>query len=311
MSSVKNVAIVGASGQQGKHITDALLATGKHAITALSRPESTGEFPSDVTVKKVDYGSHSALVEALKGQDALIITLAIGTPPDQQTKLIEAAAEAGVSWVFPNEYGSDNAHPDIAAIPLNAVKTQYRQRVEELGKSSWIGIVNNPWYEYSLGWGRFGIDIKNRTASLYDDGQTKTVTTTMPQVGRAVASLLSLPVSGSSPSLSDYKNKFVYIESFFISQHEMLASVQRVTGTSPDDWNVSYRPAAEAVKEGNEKCQKGDFMGAVDILYGTNFMPGKGGDYAVTKGTANGILGLPKEDLDDATKVAVQQAEAR
>lgn len=289
-------------------MTDALLATGKHELTAITRSNSSSNFASGVTVKKVDYTSQSSLTDALKGQDALIITLGVRSPPDQQTRLIEAAAEAGIPRILPNEYGSDNAHPDIRAVPINSPKTQYREQIEKLGKSSWLGIVNNPWYEYSLAGGWFGIDIKSQTASLYDKGETKTVTTTMPQVGRAVAGLLSLPVSGSSPCLSDYKNNFVYIKSFFISQNEMLASVQRVTGTSPEDWKVTYRDAAQAVKEGYERFNNGDFMGAIDILYGTNFLPGKGGDYAVTKGTANEALGLPEEALDEATERAVDRA---
>ena len=262
-------------------------------------------------MKKVDYASHAALVDALKGQDALVITLSVGAPPEVQTQLIDAAAEAGVPWVLPNEWGSDNAHPDINSIHLNAVKTQYRQRIEQLGKSSWVGVVNNLWYEFSLGGGYFGIDIKNRTARLYDNGENKTTTSTMAQVGRAVASLLSLLGSGPSPSLLDYKNKFLYINSFFVSQHDMLASVQRVTGTSPADWKVSYKPGVEAVEEGHAGIRAGDYMKAVDVLYGTNFLPGKGGDYAVTKGTANEALGLPEESLDEATKVAVKQAEAK
>ena len=175
--------------------------------------------------------------------------------------------------------------------------------------------MNNPWYEFSLGDGFFGIDIKNRTANLYDDGETKTATSTMSQVGRAVASLLSLPGSGSGsgsePSLSDYKNKFLYISSFFVSQHDMLASVQHVTGTSSADWKVSYRSGPAAVEEGYIGFQKGDFRKAVDIIYGTNFLPGKGGDYPVTKETANKALGLPEESLDEVTMAVVKQVEAK
>ena len=171
--------------------------------------------------------------------------------------------------------------------------------------------MNNLWYEFSLSGGYFGIDIKNRTANLYDNGETKTTSSTMPQVGRAVASLLSLPGSGSSPNLSDYKNKFLYINSFFISQHDMLASVQRATGTSSKDWKVSYRSGTTAVEEGYIGLRAGDHMKGIDVLYGTNFLPGKGGDYAVTKGTANKALGLPEESLDEVTKMVVNQVEAK
>jgi len=100
-------------------------------------------------VKKGDYESDDFLVSALKGQDMFIIILAFTAPPDMQTKLIEAAAKAGVPWIIPCEFGSDNGNPEMsAAVPMNSAKAQYREKIEALGKSNWIGIVNNPWFEY-------------------------------------------------------------------------------------------------------------------------------------------------------------------
>lgn len=54
-----------------------------------------------------------------------------------------------------------------------------------------------------------------------------------------------------------------------------------------------------------EKLQQGDFMGMVGILYGHHFKEGLGGDYSSTRPIANGVLGLPKEDLDETTKEIV------
>ena len=261
-------------------------------------------------MKTTDYNSHDELVSALKGQDAFVISLAIGAARDAQTKLIDAAIAAGVPWIFPNEWGSDNAHPVLADIPVNKPKHAYREKIEKSGSSAWIGFVNNLWYEYSLGGGWFGIDIKNRTANFFDDGKQKLNTSTLPQCGRGVAALLSLPVTTTdgSPSLSKYRNGFAYISSFFINQHDMLASLQRVTKTSPGDWQISKRPVDEAIKSGHEKVAGGNFMGMIDVLYGTNFKPGAGGDYGETKGLDNKILGLPEEDLDEATGWAIDRA---
>lgn len=100
-------------------------------------------------MKKGDYESDDFLVSALKGQDMFIIMLSFTAPPAMQTKLIEAAAKAGVPWIIPCEFGSDNGNPGMAAsVPMNSAKAQYREKIEALGKSSWIGIVNNPWFEY-------------------------------------------------------------------------------------------------------------------------------------------------------------------
>ena len=90
-------------------MTEALLKTGKHTITAITRVDSQKKFPEGVIVRKVDYSKPETIVEALRGQDALVITLsgyAIGT----EIQLINAAGEAGVPWILPNEWSPDTAN---------------------------------------------------------------------------------------------------------------------------------------------------------------------------------------------------------
>ena len=94
-------------------MTEALLKTGKHTITALTRADSKTKLPEGVTSKTFDYNEPETIVEALKGQDALIITLSGFVPPDTQSKLINAAGEAGVPWVLPNEWSPDSANEDL------------------------------------------------------------------------------------------------------------------------------------------------------------------------------------------------------
>jgi hypothetical protein len=118
-------------------------------VTVLSRQDSTATFASDVTVKKGEYQSSEFLESALEGQDVLIITLAIPTPPEVQSQFIQAAAKAGVPWILPNEYGSDGVNAELSdAVPLLGHKGSYRKEIEELGASSWIGIANNPWFDF-------------------------------------------------------------------------------------------------------------------------------------------------------------------
>lgn len=85
---------------------------GKHTVTAITRPDSKSKLPSGVEIKKVDYSSQESLVSALTGQEVLIITMAVTAPRDTEAKLIEAAAAAGVPYVFPNEWG---VRPDAGA----------------------------------------------------------------------------------------------------------------------------------------------------------------------------------------------------
>ena len=50
----------------------------------------------------INYEEESTIVDALKGQQFLIITMAVTAPADTESKLIWAAAKAGVPYVMPN-----------------------------------------------------------------------------------------------------------------------------------------------------------------------------------------------------------------
>ena len=89
-------------------MAEALIKNGKHTITALTRSDSQSTLPEGIIVKKINYDDQPTLVEALKGQDALIITLGGQASHDIDKALIRAAGEAGVKWILPNEWGPDN-----------------------------------------------------------------------------------------------------------------------------------------------------------------------------------------------------------
>ena len=87
-----------------------MLKTGRHTVTAITRADSQSKLPEGVIPKKVDYSKSETLVEALRGQDALVITLNAFSPKETDMQLINAAAEAGVPWILPNEWSLDIAN---------------------------------------------------------------------------------------------------------------------------------------------------------------------------------------------------------
>jgi hypothetical protein len=95
------------------------------------------------------------------------------------------------------------------------------------------------------------------------------------------------------------------MSSFLVSQRDMLDSLHRVCGTTDADWTITHQPSLERYKKGIEDMQKGDRSGFARAMYTRVFFPNGGGDYESTHGLDNGVLGLPKEDIDEATKRAV------
>ncbi|KAI2467491.1 NAD(P)-binding protein [Annulohypoxylon bovei var. microspora] len=315
---IKKVAIVGATGTVGKFIVEELLKLGKHELTAISRKDSpsASSIPAGVKVAAVDYDDESTLINALQGQEVLVITMHTMAPPDTQLKLVRAAAAANVPYVLPNEWGCDMADEELGKdILLGKAEVPVRKLVEELGKSSWIGVVSGFWYEYSLGFGEptYGMEWKEKTWTFYDDGETKMNTTTWPQSGRAVAKLLSLPIEPEKeggPSLSSYKNKFIYVSSFLLSQKDMFAAVLRATGTKESDWTIKYEDSVKRFQDAQKRLFGGDRTAFPTLLYSRTFYKDGVGNFEARRGgLANDILGLPQEDLNEATKIAIDRSE--
>ncbi|GAB7350133.1 hypothetical protein MBLNU459_g0805t1 [Dothideomycetes sp. NU459] len=317
---IRNVAVIGGAGHVGKYLLKAVHDKDNFSVTAIQRPNSTSTLPDGVKVVKAEYGGDSddsQLVEALRGQEALIVTMAVTAPRDTTLRISRAAAAAGVSFVLPNWYGHDDAANDLCKDSLllpasEGLKAEFKTFTD----TAYIFLVCNFWYEFSLGGGpdRYGFDFQKRTFTWFDNGDVKINSSTWPQCGRAIASALSLKIfpddeADSSPSLSQFRNKSIYISSFLVSQRDMFESVKRVTNTTDVDWTISHESAEQRWKDGMAEVHKGNFGAFTKMLYSRMFFPTGDSNYESRRGLDNQLLGLPVEDLDEWTKIAVRMGE--
>ena len=305
----------------GEYIAKALVKTGKHTVTALTRQGSKNEVPSGIKAIPVDYNDESTVVAALKGQQFLVITLAVTAPSDIHSKILNAAAKAGIRHIMPNSFGFDHTNESLMEeSPLSADPKSMLAEVEAAG-CFWTSMICSMWYEYSLAMGSiwFGFDIANKKLTLYDDGTTKINVTTWEQCARAVSALLSLkelPEDANDKSLtvSAWRNKPLVVSSFLVSQKDMFESWKRVSGDKDSDWTIEKEPSKERYQRGIEAMKSAQDplsarMGAATASFVRLFFPNGGGDYESTLGLDNAKLGLPKEDLDERTAVAKEMVE--
>ncbi|KAK3389214.1 hypothetical protein B0H63DRAFT_463185 [Podospora didyma] len=299
---LRKITIVGAGGGVGSWILSAALDLG-HTVSVITRPDSdTSKLPSGVTaIHRASYDDVEAITPLLVGQDVLV--LAIGFMAVQlQKHIIQAAAAAGVPWIVPTEYTSQSELSDRIKHfnPVFGLKDVFRKQIEELGVSSWIGVVNNPWTEFSLrmGSGAFGIDVLAKKATLYNGGRTKFNTTTFPRVGRSLAAVLALP--DAELARRGYKNNVVYFSSFLVNQRDLLESVLKATGESESEWTIEDVGAEETVNE----AAKQPFD--TRLLYATVAREGFGGNYQ-DKVVINKEFGFEQEDLDAVVKSVVDE----
>ncbi|KAL9095966.1 MAG: hypothetical protein Q9165_001964 [Trypethelium subeluteriae] len=316
---IERVAIVGAGGQMGRYIAEHLVKAGKHIVTAITRASSTSPQPEGVQVIRVEYGGDddAALVEALREQQVLIITMAVTAPTGTISKIVRAASKAGVPYVLPNWFGNDAANDALCKdVLFSGFRDSILGEIKSLGVSSYLLLNCNFWYEFSLGGGpnRYGFDFTKRSLVLFDDGDVAINTSTWPQCGRALASLLALKElpddeNDQPPTLSQFRNGSIYISSFLLNQRDMFESVKRVTGTTDTDWTITHESAEQRWKDSMAALQQGDRKAYAKMLYSRMFFPTGDGDYQSRRGLHNDLLGLPVEDLDEYTAIAVRMGE--
>ncbi|KAF4340816.1 oxidoreductase like [Fusarium beomiforme] len=317
---IERVAIVGAGGRQGGRITEELLKTGKHTITALTRIGSSSELPENINVIPVNYENEEEIASALKGQQLLIITLAVTVDPEVHHRIVRAAGKAGIRYIIPNVYAANVAIENQDSVkdffpappPINFIK-----EIERVGVSSWILLVGGVWFDYSLPSGDSfcGFEINKRKVTFFDQGEAKINTSTLAQFGRAAAALASLKEfpddeNDKSPTIAQFQNKPIYLSSFYVSQKDIFRSLQRVTNTTDKDWDIKYESSADRIESGKAMGRSGNILGFAQAYYSFIFSP-EGQKLKTQDKLHNDLLGLPEEDLDEVVKACVEEAKYR
>jgi nucleoside-diphosphate-sugar epimerase len=285
----KNVAIIGASGNLGTPVLNTLLNHSPFDITVVSRQESDRTFPPNVKVIKADYSSQESLTNALKGQD-VVLSLVGGAALGDQKKLIDAAIAAGVKRFLPSEYGSnvedERTRKIVPVFEAKKGAVNYLKSKEDV--IEWSSLVTGGFFDWGLKVGFFGFDFASKTATLIDEGQATFSTTNLEQIGHAIIAVLQKP--------AETKNQYVYVASFNLSQKEILAEIEKITG---EKWTTKQVASADSIQTGREKLAKGDFSGIADLIKGVAFT--ELGDLRPA-GLWNEKLGLKKESLEDTLK---------
>lgn len=137
-----------------------------------------------------------------------------------------------------------------------------------------------------------GFDLAARKATLFNDGAATWSTSKLRTIGLAVKNALLIP--------DQTANRYLFIDSFTVSQRQVVAALENAEG---EKWTVEHVDAEEQKRECMEKMAKGDFGGALPLIRYINCVQGHGGDFAEYRESANGLLGLPREEsLDEAVR---------
>jgi len=299
MSDIKNVALIGAGGNLGPSILQEFINS-PFKVTVLSRQSSTSIFPSSVTVIKTDY-SASSLASAFKNQD-VVISIVGNEGFADQTRIIDAAIDAGVKRFIPSEFGSDTKNDAVRAIvPVFNGKKQVVDylKTKESKTFSWTALVTGPFFDWGLKVGFLGFDLKAQTAKIWDSGNAPFSGTNLRTIGLALVKLLGTPTA-----YTESANQYVYVASHTASQNQILDALRKVTGK---DWPVTRTQSEESIKTELEKFGKGDYSGVYQLIQAAAFGDKALGDFTkVEGGLWNERLSLPQETLEENVRAIVE-----
>lgn len=298
--AIKTVTLLGADGRLGPAVLTALVAANfKVQVLKRESSKSITKYPSGVTETRIsDDFPPSALESALKGQDAVIVTIP-GTNTSLQKKLADAAVKSGVTRFIPADFGSVDSDSQRARnwVPLYIDKYELRQYLQTLSEKntsfSWTALVCGHFFDYDPLW--LHIDIPNRKADILDAGDIPASACTMATIGLATSNILT------KASDERTKNTTLYIQSFCATQMEIIQSFEKATG---EKFELKKIDGMKFAEEKMKEMKGGDKAATEDVVW---VLGAYEADWRQMKGFANELLGLKEESLDDICKKIVDE----
>lgn len=291
--AIHNVAVTAASGNLGPHVVSALRDAG-FKVTILTRAgsSSSASWPSDVTVTPVDYESKQSLVNALKGQQAVVSLFSGDAIGQHQIPLIDAAIEAGIYRFMPSEFGSDSEHPrnDVPIYEGKRNTLAYLKHIAAENPSfTYTAIMSGPFLDFGLMVPIF-LDCKNRSVPLIDGGNGRVSTSTRQQVGLAVA--------GALKSADSTKNRVIKFAGATVTQNQLLRIAEATTGSKWKVENIDSREAEASAFEELNKPNPNHGIAVLGLLRGLIFREDRGSDFGdAVQNDLVGVKPLSQEEI--------------
>ncbi|KAL7896290.1 hypothetical protein HDV63DRAFT_413289 [Trichoderma sp. SZMC 28014] len=286
MANFRNIAVLGGTGQVGRPIVEALIDAGFN-VTVVTRSSRLNPKEANGAIFVTTDYTYESLVEIFTGQEVVVSAVAAGPPIAAQKAMVDAAIQAGVRRFIPSEYGSSSIDQPLEDFKkLMAPKTEIieylREKCRLHPQFSWTCLSGGALLDV------VSFSVSERTATIFDTGEARFDSTTIPNMAQSVVSVLQRP--------ADSANEYLVIRSFVVSQSEILAALEDITRSK---WRVSYVDAENLRQEGWRLLAGGNpRQGIQSIVRGSLFQGQK--DISVSQDTLSTIqLGLPTTDLRD------------
>ncbi|CZR69917.1 uncharacterized protein PAC_19817 [Phialocephala subalpina] len=312
MSTIRKVVVLGASGNVGRPIVGALIASG-FDVTAVSR-STINSSTSNLSAKYLttDY-SYSSLSDVFKNQDAIVCAYNPAAAAAHHKAIAVAALACGIKHLITPDFSSDtfNAHVDELQIfePKRKAQRYLERKIQDAGSSMhWTAIICGPFWDWAIPRGIFWLDPKSRTVTIFGSGNQRISMSGISMVGRASVEVLSRP--------EKYVNRPAYFADYTISNNQLLAIAEEV---AKEKWNTRSVSLGglreEGLKQWDEDTKNGvhdrlnstayQMLGTYGLFEGDNRYTADFGDKAEA-GWQKGVY-----ELEEELRVLLEQKEHR
>ncbi|KAK9775089.1 putative Isoflavone reductase P3 [Seiridium cardinale] len=221
------IAIIGASGETGQSIVNALLqSSSAPKITVLVRPASVGK-PEIQNLKTygVDVISfdlaapREELVKTLTGQD-IIISCVVPFSADTQNMLADAAKSAGVKRFVPSAFGP--ICPPSGVLVLREIKETVLRHIQKIGLPYTVVDVGW-WYQNSaprLPSGKIDYAVKFPHNQITGSGNLPSALIDLRDVGKYVERIIADPRT---------LNKSVFVHNEVLTQEQIFSTLEKAS----------------------------------------------------------------------------------
>lgn len=290
MSAIKNVTLIGGSGNLGSCILEKLLASKKFNVQVLKRSGSSSTFAAGIKVVEADYEDLASLTAAFQGQDAIVSAVSDKGFAGQKI-MIDAAIAAGVSRFLPSEFGSNLTNPKCRELPVFGLKVATEEYLIEKSKTSdltYSFIFTGGFIDYTLQM-RILMDFSKFQPTLYHGGKTKFSATSMPAIGDAVVGVLTHP--------TETKNREVFVSEGLVSQNQLVDIAKKIAPNQP--WNPVHADLDAMAASSKELVLKGqfDFPTILPLLLQSILDPEFGVEFTKNDNELLGIKSMSEEYL--------------
>lgn len=156
-------------------------------------------------------------------------------------------------------------------------------------------MVCGHFFDFGLETGLLSFDVKGRKAKIFDDGEVRWSATTLATIGTAVVRVLQ--------NEEETTNRMLYIQSFCVTQNEVLRSLMRVTGKG---WKIEHVNSEDFIEETKAETDRDPMNGeAREALVSVVGIVES--NWTRKADFANSLLGLENENLDEVVKEVVSR----